>query len=78
VSTLAGGHKTLVPQLIDALRQLGRPDVMVIVGGVVPPQDYDDLFKAGAVGVFGPGTRIPDAARDILHALVGSLEPQGR
>ena len=78
VSTLAGGHKTLVPQLIERLKELGRDDIMVIVGGVVPPQDYDDLFRAGAVGVFGPGTRIPDAAREILRALVGNLEPQAR
>jgi methylmalonyl-CoA mutase len=75
-SSLAGGHKTLVPQLIEQLRAMGRDDIMVIVGGVIPPQDYDELYKAGAVGVFGPGTRIPDAAREILHALVGALEPQ--
>src|SRR5579884_2030038 len=78
ISTLAGGHKTLVPQLIAALRELGRGVIMVTVGGVIPPQDYNDLFKAGAAGVFGPGTRIPDAARDILHALVEALEPQSR
>jgi methylmalonyl-CoA mutase len=76
VSSLAGGHKTLVPQLIEQLRAMGRDDIMVIVGGVIPPQDYDELYKAGAVGVFGPGTRIPEAAREILHALVGALEPQ--
>jgi methylmalonyl-CoA mutase len=75
-SSLAGGHKTLVPQLIEQLRAMGRDDIMVIVGGVIPPQDYDELYKAGAVGVFGPGTRIPEAAREILHALVGALEPQ--
>ena len=78
VSTLAGGHKTLVPQLIEDLKKLGRDDIMVIVGGVIPPQDYNDLFEAGAIGVFGPGTRIPDAARDILHALMGTLEVQAR
>jgi len=75
-SSLAGGHKTLVPQLIEQLRAMGRDDIMVIVGGVIPPQDYDELYKAGAVGVFGPGTRIPEAAREILHALIGALEPQ--
>ncbi|MGA2185866.1 MAG: methylmalonyl-CoA mutase, partial [Bryobacteraceae bacterium] len=75
-SSLAGGHKTLVPQLIEQLRAMGRDDIMVIVGGVIPPQDYDELFKAGAVGVFGPGTRIPEAAREILRALIGALEPQ--
>jgi len=75
-SSLAGGHKTLVPQLIEQLRAMGRDDIMVIVGGVIPPQDYDELYKAGAVVVFGPGTRIPEAAREILHALIGALEPQ--
>ncbi len=76
VSSLAGGHKTLVPQLIEKLREMGRDDIMVIVGGVIPPQDYDALYRAGAVGVFGPGTRIPEAAREILHVLVSALEPQ--
>jgi methylmalonyl-CoA mutase len=77
-SSLAGGHKTLVPQLIEKLRELGRDDIMVIVGGVIPPQDYDALYKAGAMGIFGPGTRIPEAAREILRVLAGALEPQHR
>jgi methylmalonyl-CoA mutase len=69
VSTLAGGHKTLVPQVIEELKKLGREDILVVVGGVIPAQDYDFLFKAGAVGVFGPGTVIPEAAIHILKAL---------
>ncbi len=69
VSTLAGGHKTLVPAVIEELKKLGREDILVVVGGVIPPQDYDFLFKAGAVGVFGPGTVIPEAAMHILKVL---------
>jgi len=70
VSSLAAGHKTLVPQVIDELKKLDREDIMVIVGGVVPQQDYDFLFKAGAVGVFGPGTKISSAAQEILEILI--------
>jgi methylmalonyl-CoA mutase len=69
VSTLAGGHKTLIPEVIQELAKLGREDILVVVGGVIPPQDYDYLYKAGAVGVFGPGTVIPLAAQKILTAL---------
>jgi methylmalonyl-CoA mutase len=72
VSSLAAGHKTLVPQLIEELRKLGREDILVVVGGVIPPQDYDFLYNAGAVGVFGPGTVIPVAAQKILDILSGS------
>ena len=67
VSSLAGGHKTLVPQLIEALRTLGREDIRVVVGGVIPPQDYDFLTRAGVVGIFGPGTIIAVAAQKILR-----------
>ena len=70
VSSLAAGHKTLVPQVIDALKQYGREDIMVIVGGVIPKQDYQYLFDAGAVAVFGPGTKISDAAIKILEILI--------
>jgi methylmalonyl-CoA mutase len=70
VSSLAGGHKTLVPQVIKALKEYGRDDIMVIVGGVIPKQDYDFLFEAGAVAVFGPGTKISDAAIQILEVLL--------
>jgi methylmalonyl-CoA mutase len=69
VSTLAGGHMTLVPEVIQELKRLGRQDILVVVGGVIPPQDFEALRKAGAAGVFGPGTRIPVSAQEILHAL---------
>ncbi len=70
VSSLAAGHKTLVPQVIEALKKYGREDVMVIVGGVIPVQDYQYLFDAGAVAVYGPGTRISDAAIEMLGILI--------
>ncbi|MCX7602881.1 MAG: methylmalonyl-CoA mutase [Bryobacteraceae bacterium] len=69
VSSLAGGHKTLVPELIAELKNLGRDDIVVFVGGVIPPQDYDELRKAGAIDVFGPGTVIPVCAQKVLAAL---------
>lgn len=71
VSSLAAGHKTLVPQVIKALKEYGRDDIMVIVGGVIPKQDYQFLFDAGAIAVFGPGTKISDAAIKILEILIG-------
>ena len=74
VSSLAAGHKTLLPQLIAELKALGRNDIMVVVGGVIPPQDYDFLYKAGAAAIFGPGTVIPDAAEKILKALEEQLK----
>ncbi|TXE09928.1 methylmalonyl-CoA mutase [Seonamhaeicola algicola] len=70
VSSLAAGHKTLVPQVIEALKNYGRDDIMVIVGGVIPKQDYQFLFDAGAIAVFGPGTKISDAAIKILEILL--------
>jgi methylmalonyl-CoA mutase len=70
-SSLAAGHKTLVPQLIEELKKLGREDIMVIAGGVIPPQDYEFLYKAGVKGVFGPGTVISVAAQKILGELMG-------
>ena len=70
VSSLAAGHKTLVPQVIEALKNYGRDDIMVIVGGVIPKQDYQYLFDAGAIAVFGPGTKISDAAIKILEILI--------
>ena len=73
VSSLAAGHKTLVPQVLKALKQLEREDILVIVGGVIPKQDYDYLFDAGATGIFGPGTKISQAAQDILHILIKRL-----
>jgi methylmalonyl-CoA mutase len=70
VSSLAAGHKTLVPQVIEELKKYGRQDIMVIVGGVIPAQDYQYLFDAGAVAVFGPGTKISEAAISILQILL--------
>ncbi len=70
VSSLAAGHKTLVPQVIEELKKYGREDIMVIVGGVIPAQDYQFLFDAGAVAVFGPGTKISEAAISILEVLL--------
>lgn len=72
VSSLAAGHKTLVPQVIEALKKLGREDIMVIVGGVIPPQDYDFLYKAGTIAIFGPGTVIPEAGIKLLEILIES------
>ncbi|MEL1243277.1 methylmalonyl-CoA mutase [Flavobacterium sp. DGU11] len=74
VSSLAAGHKTLVPQVIGELKKYGREDIMVIVGGVIPAQDYQYLFDAGAVAVFGPGTKISEAAIKILEVLIKGFE----
>ena len=73
ISSLAAGHKTLVPQVIAELKKYGREDIMVIVGGVIPAQDYQYLFDAGAVGVFGPGTKIAQAAIDLITILMDSV-----
>jgi methylmalonyl-CoA mutase len=67
VSSQAAGHKTLVPQLIEELRADAAGDVVVICGGVIPPQDYEFLHDAGVAAVFGPGTNIPEAARKVLE-----------
>jgi methylmalonyl-CoA mutase len=72
VSSLAGGHKTLVPQVIEELKKYGREDILVIVGGVIPHQDYKFLYKAGAAAVFGPGTVISDAGIKLLEILIES------
>ncbi len=69
VSSQAGGHKTLVPELVDALRRKGATDVIVVVGGIIPPQDYAFLREHGAAAIFGPGTAVPKAAREVLHAI---------
>ena len=74
VSSLAAGHKTLVPQVIEELKKYGREDIMVIVGGVIPAQDYQYLFDAGAVAVFGPGTKISEAAIQILDVLIDGFK----
>lgn len=73
VSSLAAGHKTLVPQVISELKKQGRDDIMVIVGGVIPAQDYQFLFDAGAVAVYGPGTKISEAAIEMLQILIDSI-----
>jgi methylmalonyl-CoA mutase len=74
VSSLAGGHKTLVPAIIAALETLGREDIMVVAGGVIPAQDYDYLYEAGVAGVFGPGTVIAKAAASILQILIEGIQ----
>ena len=71
-SSLAAGHKTLVPELIAALKKIGRPDIRVVAGGVIPKKDYDFLYNAGVTGIFGPGTPITEAAKTILHQLLES------
>ena len=75
VSSLAAGHKTLVPELINELRKLGRGDIMVVVGGVIPKQDYEFLYDSGVTAVFGPGTVISVAAQEILGILIGGMSP---
>ncbi len=69
VSSQAAGHKTLVPELIAELKKQGADDIIVVAGGVIPKQDYDYLYNAGVKGIFGPGTQIPIAARDVLDAV---------
>lgn len=72
-SSLAAGHKTLVPQLVDELTKLGRPDILVIAGGVIPPQDYDYLYERNVAAIFGPGTRIPVAAVEVIEKIEANL-----
>ena len=74
VSSLAGGHKTLVPQVIEELKKLGREDIMVIAGGVIPAQDYEYLYKAGVMAIFGPGSKISEAGKQILKVLLETYE----
>ena len=74
VSTLAAGHKTLVPAIIAELRTQGADDIVVFVGGVVPKQDYDFLYAAGVKGIYGPGTPIPASAKDVLKQIKASLK----
>jgi len=73
VSTLAAGHKTLVPALIDALKAQGAGEIVVFVGGVIPKPDYDFLYGAGVKGIYGPGTPIPTSAKDVLEQIQRSL-----
>ena len=72
VSSLAAGHMTLVPALMEELRRLGHEDIAVVVGGVIPPQDYEFLYSKGVAGIFGPGTAIPVSAQQMLQAISGS------
>jgi methylmalonyl-CoA mutase len=74
ISSLAAGHKTLVPEVIKELKEIGRPDIYTIVGGVIPPKDYQFLFDHGVLGVFGPGTVISKAAIQILEILIKSIK----
>jgi len=74
VSSLAAGHKTLIPQVIDELRKLGREDILVIAGGVIPPQDYKFLYDTGVAAIFGPGTSVAKTARQILEILLNGFE----
>jgi methylmalonyl-CoA mutase len=74
MSSLAAGHKTLLPQLIEELEKLGRDDIMVVCGGVIPAQDYDFLYENGAAAIFGPGTVIPESSRKVLQLLLEQLE----
>ena len=74
VSSLAAGHKTLIPQIIEELKKLGREDILVIAGGVIPAQDYDFLYKAGVVAIFGPGTSVAKAAVQIMDILLDEEE----
>jgi methylmalonyl-CoA mutase len=74
VSTLAAGHKTLVPAIVDELKKQGGEDIVVFVGGVVPRQDYEFLVAAGVKGIFGPGTPIPSSAREVLAQIRKAVE----
>jgi methylmalonyl-CoA mutase len=74
MSSLAAGHKTLLPTLIEELTKLGRGDIMVVCGGVIPAQDYEFLYENGAAAIFGPGTVIPESSRKVLNLLLEQLE----
>jgi methylmalonyl-CoA mutase len=76
-SSLAAGHKTLIPELIRLLKEAGRPDIKVFAGGVIPPQDYEFLRNAGVVGIYGPGSNIVECAADVLRLLGHNMPPQG-
>jgi methylmalonyl-CoA mutase len=78
VSTLAAGHKTLVPALVRALHASGRPDILVVAGGVIPPSDYEALYASGVVGIFGPGTPIATSAGEILELLLAAHGAPGQ
>ena len=73
MSSLAAGHKTLLPQLVAELKKLGREDILVIIGGVIPAQDYEFLYENGAAAIFGPGTIIPVAAQKVIREIYEQL-----
>jgi methylmalonyl-CoA mutase len=75
VSSLAAGHKTLVPAVIEELKKLGREDIIVTAGGVIPVQDYDFLYKAGVAAIFGPGTNVMKSAIEVMNILLDELAP---
>jgi methylmalonyl-CoA mutase len=77
ISSLAAGHKQLVPALINSLVKYGREDILVIVGGVIPKKDFDELFKAGVAAIFGPGTSIPVAAKELLELIIAKRFSNG-
>lgn len=77
VSSLAAGHRTLVPELAKCLAAMGRPEILIVCGGVIPPQDYEELYKAGACAIFGPGTKLPIAALQVVN-LIADQEPENR
>jgi methylmalonyl-CoA mutase len=74
-SSLAAGHKTLIPELIRGLKEAGRSDIKVIAGGVIPPQDYDYLRDAGVQGIYGPGSNVVECAADVLRLLGHNMPP---
>lgn len=76
MSSLAAGHKTLLPEVIAELRKLGREDIVVVIGGVIPAQDYEFLKKQGAAAIFGPGTVIPAAAKQVLEEVNQRIEEE--
>ena len=76
-SSLAAGHKTLVPELINRLRAAGRADIKVVAGGVIPPQDYEFLREAGVQGIYGPGSNVVECAADVLRLLGHNMPPAG-
>lgn len=76
-SSLAAGHKTLIPELIEHLKDAGRADIKVVAGGVIPQTDYDFLKKAGVQGIYGPGTNVVEAAADLLRLLGHNMPPAG-
>ena len=75
ISTLAAGHKTLVPAIIQELNKQGADDIIVFVGGVIPRQDYEFLYEAGVKGIYGPGTPIPASAKDVLEQIRKQVNP---